>query len=383
MKPLLAEDLKTLLQPQSGWCVSLYMPTHETTVGGPADRIKLKNLLRQAREQLSRSGLGDGAIAALLAPAEQLGADDEFWRQPAAGLALFISEQGTHTFQFHAALEATVVVARRFVLRPLLPLLSDVEQFYVLALSQNEARLLAGTRFALHTVPVKGMPNSEAEALQLDELQKQEQYHSVAASAGQGTYAIFHGQTGGSDDAKERVRSYFRQVDHALHGALLHNGAPLVIAAVGYLLPLYREVNTYPHLLTDSIPGNPENLGNAELLSAAWAIVAPRFKAAQEEALAAYRLFEGTARASNQVEQVVRAAYRGRIKSLFVAAGAQRWGTYDPALASVKVDAEPAPGDDDLLDLAALQALVTDAQVFVLPSEQMPTNLPVAAVFRY
>jgi hypothetical protein len=343
----------------------------------------LKNLVRQAREQLARNGLGDGAIAALLAPADHLVIDDEFWRQPEAGVALFLSEQAAHTFQFHAPPEETVVVARRFMLRPLLPILSDAERFYVLALSQNEARLLAGTRFALHAVPVKDMPASEAEALRFDELQKQTQYHTVASPAGQGSYAVFHGQADAIDDAKERVQRYFRQIDHALRRALPSNGFPLVIAAVDYLLPLYRQVNSYPHLLAQSIRGNPEELSSTDLLRAAWSIVAPYCLTAQDNALSVFRRYEGTARASTQVEQIVRAAYAGRVESLFVAAGEQRWGLYDPALDSVKLSAQPEPGDDDLLDLAAMQSIAANASVYVLPSEQMPSSVPIAAVFRY
>jgi hypothetical protein len=383
MKPLLREELKTLLQQQSSWCVSLYLPIDRTTAGRPADRTRLKNLLRQAREQLARNGLGDGATAALLAPADRLVIDDEFWRQPEAGLALFLSEQAAHTFQLHASPEETVVVARRFMLRPLLPILSDAERFYVLALSQNEARLLAGTRFALHAVSVKDMPRSEAEALRFDELQKQTQYHTVASPAGQGTYAVFHGQADTIDDAKERMQRYFRQIDHALRRTLPYNGFPLVIASVDYLLPLYRQVNSYPHLLAESIHGNPDEMSNADLLRAAWSIVAPYSMTAQDNALSVFRRYEGTARASTQVEQIVRAAYAGRVESLFVAAGEQRWGMYDPTLDSVQLSAQPEPGDDDLLDLAAMQSIAANGSVYVLPSEQMPSRLPIAAVFRY
>ena len=56
---------------------------------------------------------------------------------------------------------------------------------------------------------------------------------------------------------------------------------------------------------------------------------------------------------------------------------------YDATLDSVKLSAQPEPGDDDLLDLAAMQSIAANGRVYVLPSEQMPSSLPIAAVFRY
>jgi hypothetical protein len=41
---------------------------------------------------------------------------------------------------------------------------------------------------------------------------------------------------------------------------------------------------------------------------------------------------------------------------LFVAKGLQRWGNFDPKTATAYVHDEPARGDGDLLDLAAVQS---------------------------
>jgi len=41
--------------------------------------------------------------------------------------------------------------------------------------------------------------------------------------------------------------------------------APLVLAGVEYLFPIYQEANTYPDLVEEGITGNPENLKPEEL----------------------------------------------------------------------------------------------------------------------
>lgn len=382
MKFLIRPELQVLLEPQSAWCVSLYMPTHRAA-NSQEDRIRLKNLLRKAAEPLVRNGLTERAVATLLAPAEKLAEHDEFWRTPEDGLALFISEGKVHSFRFPLAFEEMVAVARRFALRPLLPLLYETDRLYVLALSQNEARLLGGTRLAWQAVPVEGMPHSLAEAMRFSEFEKQTQYHTVSPSAGRGTMAIFHGQGAASDETKHEMVEYFRQVNAALHRLLRNEGAPLVIAAVDSLLPLYREVNTYPHLTAESISGNPEERSAADLQRAGWAIVAQNIQAAQDEALTAFRNLDHTARASHQTEEIVPAAVAGRVETLFVSAGGRAWGAYDRARDTASVHAEPLPGDEDLVDLAALKTLRSNGSVMVMPAGQMPGNMPIAAVFRY
>ena len=68
-----------------------------------------------------------------------------------------------------------------------------------------------------------------------------------------------------------------QQVDHAVRQALSNGSAPLLLAGIAYLLPIYREANTYPQLIEEDITVNPDDLPLNELHAQAWAIVAPRF----------------------------------------------------------------------------------------------------------
>ena len=68
---------------------------------------------------------------------------------------------------------------------------------------------------------------------------------------------------------------------------------PLLLAGVEYLLPIYKEANTYPHLIDTVIKGNPDLLSADELHKSAWEIIRPLFQAAQEEAFAHYQQLAG------------------------------------------------------------------------------------------
>jgi hypothetical protein len=79
----------------------------------------------------------------------------------------------------------------------------------------------------------------------------------------------------------------------------------------------------------------------------------------------------------------VHAALQGRVDTLFVAAGEQRWGTADPRTLQVTIHDLPQPGDEDLLDRAAVHTLLTSGTVFAVPVQQVPGPGPAAVLLRY
>jgi hypothetical protein len=156
-----------------------------------------------------------------------------------------------------------------------------------------------------------------------------------------------------------------------------------VLAGVEYLFPLYKEANSYPHLVEEGIPGNPEEQSLEELHAQAWPLVQPFFMQAQEKATAQYGQLAGTGQATADVKEAVLAAHHGRVDVLFVAIGVQVWGSVDPSTGTVKVHQDPEPGDQDLLDLAAIQTILNGGTVYASEPEQVPEGAPLAAVFRY
>jgi hypothetical protein len=359
------------------------MPTHRVPTENQQDRTRLKNLLRQAQESLQVYGLRLAQAEALLEPATRLLGTIPFWKDKRDGLALFISPGISRQYQLPTSFEPLVVVAHRFHVKPLLAFLGGKE-FFVLALSQNAVKLFEGSPFGLSAIDdLEGVPKSLADALKYDELEKQLQFQTgTGVVGGKGERAaMFHGQD--LADNKERIQRYFRQIDQGLRDLLREEHAPMVLAGVEYLLPIYKEVNTYQHLLNGGIAGNPEGLSPDELHRQAWAQVEPYFKREQEKAAARYRELAGTGRTSQDPGEVVPAAYHGRVECLFVAVARQQWGDYDPGTNRVDLHVAPQPGSFDLLDLAATQTLLNGGAVYAVEPSEVPDEALLAAVFRY
>ncbi len=385
MQLLTRQELRTLVEKRGEPRVSIYMPTHRTGAEIQQDPIRLKNLLREAEEALITMGLRSPVARELLKPAQELLGDYEFWQHQSDGLAIFLSSQLFRAYRLPFEFDELVVATDRFHVKPLLPLLSGDGQFYVLALSQNEVRLLQGTRYSVSEVDLEDVPKSLAEALRYDDPEKQLQFHTQTQTPrGRGDRgAIFHGHGVVSEEDKEDILRFFQKVDRGLQDVLRDEQSPLVLAGVEYLLPIYAEANTYRHLLSHGVEGNPEALSLEDLHERAWAIVQPRFQEAQLEAIAQYEQLASTEQASHDIRTIVPAAHYGRVDTLFVAVGQQQWGAFDPQTDTIDIHGEEESGDEDLLDLAAVQTLLHGGEIYALEPTKVPDGVPLAAVFRY
>jgi len=381
------QDLLSQGAQSSQVCISLYMPTHPVGRAQQQDPIRLKNLLSQAQAELEKRGLRHPEINALIEPAEKLLNDHSFWQHQDQGLAIFIAEQVLESYQLPFSIDPLVVVADNFHIKPLLPLVSGDENFFILALSQNEIRLLHGDRMNITEVELENVPTSLQEALKMDDPERQFQFHTATAAprgVGGGRPAIFHGHGNPDEQDKIDLLRYFQKVNRGMMDLLQNEQAPLVLAGVDYLLPIYRVANDYPFLMDESITGNPEAQKEQELHQSAWRLVSPIFQRNLHESLDRYQELVGSNNplASRQVEEIVPAAFHGRISTLFVTLGTQIWGTYHQDQMVVEIHPDFQPGDQDLLDLAATQTILNGGKVYALEPEQMPEAL-IAAIFRY
>lgn len=381
MSLLSIDELKTLIETECS-CVSIYMPTHRMGTETQQDPIRFKNLIQQAEEHLIASGLRGQDARDLLERAKELD-DYQFWQHQSDGLAIFVSNNVFSYYSVPLDFAELVVVSDRFHLKPLLPMLTGDGQFYVLALSQNQVRLLQGTRYSVSEVELENVPQSIAEALKYDDPKKQFQFHTGTPQAGGARAAMFHGQGAGNDDEKDNILRYFRKVNGGLQELLKNQRSPLVLAGVEYLFPIYKEANNYPHLLDEGVTGNPDELKVEELHEQAWEIVQPYFEQAQQEVVNRYQELAGIGQTANNIEEVVSAAYYQRVDSLFVAVGLQQWGLFNPDANKVYLHQEQETSDGDLMDFAAIHTLLNGGTVYAVEPKAVPGDAPLAAVFRY
>lgn len=377
-----AKEMRRLTVTQQGPCITIHMSTHAAGRDGQQDELRLKNLVGQAERELIDQGIRPSEARKLLDPVRLLPKEPEFWEKRSNGLAIFVSQDRFDRYRVPLELDETVVVNRRFQVKPLLPLLGSHDRYYVLAFSQNRVRFFEGKRFSMYEVTIDGMPSSMEQALNLDGADRGSQVHSAMRGSLGKQAAVFHGQGGEREAAKGDLAQYFRVIDAALHDTLREERAPLFLAAVQYLLPIYREVSSYAHIAQKELPGNPDHLSEHELHDRVVPLVESYAENAREEAAARYRQLAASGRASDDIRQIVPAAHQGQVETLFVDRSDHQWGAYDPSTGNVELRSPRQSADDDLLDYAAVQTLLHRGAVHAVSREQSPSP-PAAAVFRY
>lgn len=384
MSFLSIEELKELVERPQGLCVSIYLPIVQLGLETQQNSVRFKNLIRQAEAELEKNGLSTSDVHELLQPAIALD-EESFWQVQGAGLALFLTEGFFRFYRVPIEMIELVVVSDRFHLKPLIPLLSEDNCFYILTLGQRDLRLLECNRYGMtREVEIEDLPKSMDEALQYDETSKDEQ-RRVGGGAGRAALQAgsYHGQGADRENTKEDLLQYFNLVDKALHDFFHDRRSPLVLAGVSYLLPIYQEANTYNFIMDEGIQHNTKEQTAQELHAEAWAIVEPQFEADKQKAIDYYHESIASGKGSADLNEVIQGAFYGRVEQLFVPVGVQKWGHFDAQSMELEIHNDAQPGDEDLLNAAAIQTIFHGGTVYAVEAENIPDDVPVAAVFRY
>lgn len=383
---LTRSELQEIINARGEACVSIYLPMVRAGADVQGNVTRLKNALTEAQDKLKAWGWRQTEIDDLLDEPRKLLSESPFWREQLDGLAIFLSPSFYNTYRVPVAFKPLTLVAERFHIKPLLPLFTDDGRFYVLALSQKQVRLFQGTRLAVDEVELEDTPLSMAEAL-WDDPERELQHHTTTSglkgTGAGGPEVVHHGHGTPDSEDLHQLRRYLQRVSAGLQKQLRDEEAPLVLAAVDYLHPIFKEAYDSPHLLDEGITGNPDRASAKELHEKAWSIIEPLFQEAKEEVIERYKQLAHREQASDELEEIVPAAVQGRVDALVVSIADHRWGVYDEESHTIETHDEPQPSDEDLLDFAAVQTLAYGGTVYALDPAEMPAESPIAAVYRF
>ena len=360
-------------------CISLYMPTEKAGAETRENSIRFKNLLTEAKTKLSQLE-AESELSTSMETAESYLENHDFWQHQETGLAFFINQEGVKYYRLDRDCSELIIVSDRFYLNPLLSVINENHQFYLLALAQNQVQLFLGDRDRLNQVQLpENVPVSLAEALKYDDPEKQTQYHSGEP----GNDPIYHGQGVGTTDNKNEIRRFLQQISNGIESAFEVQNVPLILAGVEYLLPIYRETNSYQNLLEAEITGNPEHVAPEALHSQAEEIMATQLDDVKQTAMDDYQRLAATNETSDNLTEIVAAAAKGQVDTLFMVANRQQWGSFD--LQNYQVELHDTPSQDslELYNFAAVKTYLQSGKVYFLESDQMPENASIAAIMRY
>lgn len=374
-------DLTDLIEATPAMAVSIYMPSQTQGRETLQNPIMLKNLLGQARTQLSLRGLSGPEAEALLAPAVDLVEDYDFWQNQDVGLVLFLSDAGIQAHKLPIPVPERVVAAPGFHIAPLLPLQEKDAAFLVLTMTADAACVWQATRFSMTAINVADLPDS------IESLDALPDYESSLQSHGFG-----RPNTGGQNMPKTQV--YGDSPEEWRKGRLVEFARRASVALAAYLarkpqcLVVVADAAIGGHVVNDDalsqqvagfVEVNPATLDEEGLLGAAMAMMRPIHDRSRTDALDRFdaQRGRGDATACADAERVVTAAREGRVDQLFVSEEAT--SAVSPDLRGI----EAGPVLPDPVDEAARWTLRNGGGVWVVAPHRLPDGVLMAATLRY
>jgi hypothetical protein len=363
-----APELAKLVAARAEASLSFYLRTTPETQNIGAARIELGNLLREGVAQLEAAGTDKRAIWPILEQVNDLLDDDDFWKYQANSLALFVTPDSLRSFRLPNHLTDMVQVSDRFHIKPLLRAVSVQQHAFVLALAENEVRLIeVFADLPAQEIKVPGMPKDAASA-------------AGTANVNSRNYS---NRKGGSEGQNVLLRGFCRQVDAALRPVLAGRSEPLIIAAADPLFSMFRSVNSFDHLAPEGLKSSPVRKTPAELAAEARPILDALHADLIKGVHDLFRARENEGRASTQIARAARAATFGAVDTLLVDMDEVVPGTIDDTTGEVSFETEASATSYGVVDEIAGRVLASGGRVLAVRRDDIPQGASLAAILRF
>lgn len=324
----------------------------------------LRDLFDEAEAALAASGLDEARCQCVLQEARAAAASLDPAEHRPPGLAIFVGDHLRETILLPGPPERRVVLARHYHIKPLLPLLARDRRFRLLTITGRETHLYEATPYEWREARLDWMlPEVAAE---LD--------GGAAVAA----------------DREERRQTLLtqdlRRIVTAVARYLGSDPAPLLLAAEPETGGHFHKIAQphLPQLEAATLALNPAAFSEADLHARVVDLITPQLEADVDAAIEQVNARLGTARGdvSLRLEEILAAAEQGRAEAVIVDRDAALWGRYGTE-GGLTPHGTPAPGDEDLLNCAAVLTMRNGGRAYAVPRARIPRGMPAAATFRY
>lgn len=376
-----AKDLKTILGSQ-GPCLSVYIALNRGSANQNAktNALEWKKTIRSVEPKLQQYGAQGRE---LLETVSDWDAVTQGEPPQGKSIAVFRSGDVFRITWLEETVRSRAVIGPRFYIRPLLPELTRDREFYILALSQNDVRLLRCT--ARTSEDVSFPPGTATSYDAYMNTAKPDHVTDNRAAPGPsqgGSKGVMFTTSSDRETKDQYLAHFFGQIDRALNEVLRGKTEPVILAAVDYEVAIYRSVNRYPRLVDESVEGAPNGLKSGEMHARALDSMRRCYERKADDALAEYDHKVGGG-ASNRLKEIVLAAHEGRVLTLLVSDSLETTGAFDESTHTVKGRETGKSDDEDLLNDAVVQTILHAGKIFVVPNARMPQGAPLAAIYRF
>lgn len=255
--------------------------------------------------------------------------------------------------------------------------------FFLVSLNRDDVKLYECTKHSITEYDIEDLiPASKQDRVGFDYEEKNLQFRSGATGYGQ---TMYHGQEAATGKRKNEIKKYFRAINDGLEEIFRDHTMPLLIVAQRPLFDMYKEVNTYAHLMEENLVVDFNSTDIFDIHEMAWERMEPVFDKPRKDKIAQFLEHQGEGKTAIGIGEILPAAVNGQIEALFCENNEDILGVFTKENEVIKV----LEGSDDgttisLMNLAAINTFLNGGDVYLLEKGEMPNpNSRVNALYRY
>lgn len=321
--------------------VTILLPTHRTAPENHEDALVLKNLVAEARERLLVE-FDARTVKPILDALDGMQAEIDH-QHNLEGLALFANAE-LHTYlRVPVAVQALVAIDASFHIRPLVRSLNAFTSYYVLTLSEGQARLFDAAHDRAKELHAQHFP---LENKHLDSAKLRAHQH---------------------EREDQEIRAFYEEVDQRLGLVLQAAPRKVLLAGEAHLIDLYRQVSRHGKALFADIAGNYGHSPAKVIGTAAWLAAEAAIARLQAEELDHLGEAIGQQKAALGVVECYELAAQGRGTVLLVEEDYFQPARIQDHTLDTDVQATDPGVEDDIVDEIIGLTLAYGGRVAFLP----------------
>jgi hypothetical protein len=338
-------------------CVTVILPTHRTSPDNKQDPIRLKNLLTETKDRLEME-FTRRELNGLKKNLERIEEIDHNHNKE--GLAIFINED---TFLYDRLLfkpEERVVIDDTFATRDLIRAAHKAENYYVLIVSQQKARLFECYIENASEVKDDVFPMSNDTLYETDR---------AARNAGSR-----------EDDL---IKEFFNRVDKAFTSYYKDNPADLFLMGVERNIFHYMDIVDQKSIISGSIITGGDDATEPEVANLVWPTARQLLTAREHEALSQLERAVSVNRFESDIQSIWKAVNEGRGEVLFVENSFFQPAVIDNGELVLNEDSKLPGVIDDIVDEIAESVLQFGGRVVFMHDGSLSKYQKIALITRY
>lgn len=362
--------------------ISITLELQTTSLADDKDRIKFENLTDQAKKQLKKLELEEKD--ALLEQLKQVRIHQQTLLNHTGGLTLYVTKDEIYYYHLAIPVEEKVVISELPYLLPLVENFQYDQDYYLLLLTRESARLFEGHGSNLKEldmteksdeapVDLKTALGTELEGGQLN----YGTYKSIGGSGGSSQF--FHGHNETTQEKDIDRENYFRIVDRFVdeHYTTYHKW-PLIVYTTEDNQPVFHSLSKNEYLSDFKIIGSPANMKDNEIKEKVANEITELIGRERKEALMEMQEVSPQNRIENIPDDLATASLQGQIRTLYLEKGLEIPGTIT---AEGRYDRED--DKNDFVQQLVNRVIQTGASAYIFDEEDMPEGLEIIASLRY